>query len=164
MWEFFNQSVYPNLFDAHPPFQIDGNFGFVSGLAEALVQSHFMANASDEGAGGGAREIWVLPALPPSWREGSVRGLVARGGFVVDIVWSDGGRVERVGVESRLGGELVVRYDVAARGGGSVRLGNGSDDGLGDGAAEVREEEGGRFRIGTVKGGRYAFEFTWEEE
>lgn len=87
--------TYPNMFDAHPPFQIDGNFGFTSGVAEMLAQSH-------DGA------VQLLPALPQSWPAGEVKGLVMRGGFVVDIRW-DNGEINYLKIHSRLGGNLRLR-------------------------------------------------------
>ncbi|MDR3691886.1 MAG: glycoside hydrolase family 95 protein [Fimbriimonas sp.] len=87
--------VYPNLFDAHPPFQIDGNFGFASGLAEMLLQSH-------------GDEIVLLPALPTEWSNGAVHGLKARGGIEVGIVWSDG-RVTSATLHANKHMRIVIR-------------------------------------------------------
>lgn len=99
--------TYPNLFDAHPPFQIDGNMGAVSGITEMLLQSQERCNDPKSGAEGWV--IDILPALPDAWPDGSVKGLRARGGFTVDIQWRDG-KLVRVEIHSLIGGSAMLRY------------------------------------------------------
>jgi len=106
-----NAGVYPNLFGAHPPFQIDGNFGITAGVFEMLMQTHRpypIVNLDEEFPE--SYRIHLLPALPEAWKSGSISGLRAKGGFIVDISWING-NLENTTLESKLGRLAVVHYD-----------------------------------------------------
>ena len=98
--------TYPNLFDAHPPFQIDGNFGGTAGVCEMLLQSELNAD--------GTATIELLPALPSQWTDGEVQGLCARGGYEVDIQWQNG-RLKEATVKAKKNSSVTVLYDGKAK-------------------------------------------------
>ena len=122
--------LYPNLFDAHPPFQIDGNFGATSGIAEMLLQSHDpYAKPTDLTAvqSGQAAFVHLLPALPPAFANGKVSGLRARGGLEVDLEWA-AGKLRAATIRASQSKPVKVRYagkeiEIAAQAGKTYKLG-----------------------------------------
>lgn len=118
--------VYANLFAAHPPFQIDGNFGITAGIAEMLLQSH-------------ENELHLLPALPSAWQEGRISGMRARGGYEVDLEWRES-RLHKAVVRSQAGGECRVRTGTPAM----VKAGDGQVLGItgADGTVQFKTEKG----------------------
>ena len=119
--------VYTNLFDAHPPFQIDGNFGCTAGIAEMLMQSQ-----------GGYIEL--LPALPDAWKDGAFKGMKARGNFEVDVTWKEG-KITSIEILSNAGAECMLKYPDAK----SLKVSS----------AKVRVLADDRIAFDTVKGKRY---------
>ena len=110
--------TYPNMFDAHPPFQIDGNFGCTAGIAEMLMQSY--DNVPNAVSKANDTFIYLLPALPAAWKDGSVKGLVARGGFIIDIDWKEGKLASAV-INARNSGSCYIRSNTPLKGKGLKR-------------------------------------------
>lgn len=125
-------AVLKNLFGTHPPFQIDGNFGYVAGVCEMLLQSH-------------GKYLHLLPALPDSWKEGEIKGLLARGNFEISMKWTSG-KLKEGTVKSNMGGKCSIRYD------GKIMLvsdenGNEIETDFTDGITTFQTEKGKTYKI-----------------
>ncbi len=127
----FKNGILDNLWDTHPPFQIDGNFGYTAGVTESLMQSNM-------------GYIKLLPALPDEWADGSVSGLVARGNFEVSMTWTDK-VVTQATVKSNVGGECVLDFEA-----GNVTIVDSDGN-----TVAFTVTEGGRFRFDTTAGETY---------
>jgi alpha-L-fucosidase 2 len=135
--------TYANLFDAHPPFQIDGNFGAVSGVTEMLLQSHVMYAAD-------RYIVHLLPALPSAWPNGSIRGLRARGGLGVDLAWA-GGKAVSAALRADVGGEWRL---LVPRGQRIVAVRSGKTP------VAMQPQPDGSLQVALKAGGRYEVEFA----
>ena len=130
--QIIKKTILKNLFGTHPPFQIDGNFGLLAGVCEMLLQSH-------------GNYIQVLPALPESWHNGEVSGLMARGNFEISLKWKDN-KLKDATVKSNLGGECALKYD------GKVMIvydeeGNEIETSFQDGVTKFMTEKGKSYKF-----------------
>lgn len=115
MRDYPNGRTFPNLFDAHPPFQIDGNFGVTAGIAEMLMQSQLSPNTQHL-----TPEIFLLPALPDAWKNGKISGIKARGGYTVSINWKDG-KLESASIMPMNSGKFTLRTKTQIKQGNLVK-------------------------------------------
>ena len=113
------ECTYPDMFDAHPPFQIDGNFSGTAAIAEMLLQSQVCVEDPGSEISNLKFEIQLLPALPKAWPQGSVKGLRARGGYEVDMSWA-GGKLVSATIRSVWGKACKVRYSGGLRNSNSL--------------------------------------------
>lgn len=142
----FATGIYPNLFDAHPPFQIDGNFGYTSAVNEMLLQSN--STYVDPAGGRHHNYMNILPALPSAWSDGSVSGLRARGNFDVSMTWKNQA-LESMGLLSRSGGEATLALNGAS--GAIVTDSSGN-------RVDVTVHDGSHLSFATTAGESYTIE------